>query len=29
MNSINSEVYVDISIIIKMMPIEMKEKISK
>lgn len=29
MNSINSEVYVDISIIIKMMPIEMREKISK
>lgn len=29
MNSINSEVYVDISIIINMMPIEMKEKISK
>ena len=29
MNSINSEVYVDISVIIKMMPIEMREKISK
>ena len=29
MNSINSEVYVDISVIIKMMPTEMREKISK
>lgn len=29
MNKVNSEVYVDISIIIKMMPDEMKNKISK